>query len=248
MSPAHSLRHGDVEWQNSIAAFLHRYGPIFSFDDHERALLECSAARSQLHEPGTYIRRQTDIDTRPCIVASGWACYARSHNGRRQIFSFILPGDSIGLAGGPFARRGSEIVALTANILVDASNLKHALTDSECPNLRMAFDLEQGLHEARLLDQVVLLGQKSSLERTACLLLELHYRLDRAGLVKNGIFQLPLTQIQMGEALGLSQIQMHRSLSSLRRNGLLVLNGRYGRGAALPNLALLERAAGYEIR
>ena len=234
-----------MEWQDSIAAFLHRYGPIFSFDDHERALLECSAARSQLHEPGTYIRRQTDTDSRPCIVASGWACYARSHNGRRQIFSFILPGDSIGLAGGPFARSGSEIVALTANLLVDASNLKHALADSECPNLRMAFDLEQGLHEARLLDQVVQLGQKSSLERTACLLLELHYRLDRAGLVKNGVFQLPLTQIQMGEALGLSQIQMHRSLSSLRRNGLLVLNGR---GAALPNLALLERAAGYEMR
>jgi CRP-like cAMP-binding protein len=227
-----------------LTPFLHRHGAILSFDDHERVLLESSAAHPSSQQPGTYIRRSTDIDAQPSIVASGWAYYARSiRNGRRQIFSFILPGDSIGLTGGPFALGGSEIVAVTALVLLDASNIKRALADSDSPNLRMAFYFEQGLQEARLLDHVVQLGQQSSLERTAHLLLELHHRMDRAGMVKNGKFLLPITQIQMGQALGLSLIHMHRTLHFLRTSGLLVLDRQL---ASLPDLQQLERLAGYD--
>jgi CRP-like cAMP-binding protein len=244
-SLAHSLRR-QTERLEYIAPFLHRHRSIVSFDEHERALLESSAALSHSFDCGATIRRQTDVTTSPSIVASGWACYARStRNGRRQIFSFILPGDSIGLAKGPFARGFSEILALTDVVLLDASNIQQALAESHCSNLRMAFYLERGLQEARLLDLVVQLGQQSSLERTAHLLLELHHRMDRAGLVRNERFHLPLTQHQIGAALGLSQIQMHRTLQALRSRGLLVLNGRE---ATLPNVDELEQAAGYEVR
>ena len=229
-----------------IAPFLHRHRSIVSFDENERALLESSAALSQSFDCGATIRRQTDVNSSPSIVASGWACYARStRNGRRQILSFILPGDSIGLAEGPFAPGLSEIVALTDMVLLDASNIQQALAESHCANLRMAFYFERGLQEARLLDLVVQLGQQSSLERTAHLLLELHHRMDRAGLVRNERFHLPLAQHQLGAALGLSHIQMHRTLQTLRSRGLLVLNGRE---ATLPNVDELEQAAGYEVR
>ena len=229
-----------------IAPFLHRHRSIVSFDENERALLESSAALSQSFDCGATIRRQTDVNSSPSIVASGWACYARStRNGRRQILSFILPGDSIGLAEGPFAPGLSEIVALTDMVLLDASNIQQALAESHCANLRMAFYFERGLQEARLLDLVVQLGQQSSLERTAHLLLELHHRMDRAGLVRNERFHLPLAQHQLGAALGLSHIQMHRTLQAFRSRGLLVLNGRE---ATLPNVDELEQAAGYEVR
>ena len=232
----------NVVLQNRIAPFLRCHGSLFSFDEHECAVLESCAAHSHSHEPGTYIRRQSDSHDRPYIVASGWACYARAvHNGRRQIFGFILPGDSIGLADSPYIRGGSEIVALTTVALLDAAAIKLALTDSNCPNLRAAIDSEHRLQEARLLDHMFWLGQHSSLERTAHLLLELHHRLHRAGLVKNEKFQLPLTQTQMGHALGLSLVHINRTMQALRRAGLLVLDDRQ---ASLPNLHELERITG----
>jgi CRP-like cAMP-binding protein len=244
MSRSHFIEQQNMEWRGFVEPFLHRQGAVFSLNDDERALLESSTVRSHICEPGTYIRRQNDMDTRPFIVASGWGCYARSvRNGHRQIFDFILPGDTIGLAAGPYAFGGSQIVALTAIVLLGAWNLKRALSDSIYPNLQMALHLEQVLHEARLLDHVVRLGQLSSLERTAHLLLELHHRMDQAGLVQNRCFQLPVTQIQMGQALGLSQIQMHRTLHSLRRDGLLALDGR---GVTLPDLERLAWVAGCE--
>ena len=240
---AHSFR-PQTERLEYIAPFLHRHRSIVSFDENERALLESSADLSHSFDCGATIRRQTDVTTSPAIVASGWACYARSRrNGRRQILSFILPGDSIGLAEGLFAPGLSEIVALTDMVLLDASNIQQALAESHCANLRMAFYFERGLQEARLLDLVVQLGQ-SSLERTAHLLLELHHRMDRAGLVRNERFHLPLAQHQLGAALGLSHIQMHRTLQTLRSRGLLVLNGRE---ATLPHVDELEQAAGYEV-
>jgi CRP-like cAMP-binding protein len=245
MPRSHFLGQEKIGWRSFVEPFLHRHGPAFSLNDHERALLESSAIRSHTCDPGTHIRRQNDLDSRPFIVASGWGCYARSvRRGHRQIFDFILPGDTIGLAEGPYAFGGSEIVALTAIVLLGAWDLKRALSDAICPNLKMALHLERVLHEARLLDHVVRLGQLSSLERTAHLLLELHHRIDKVGLVQNRCFQLPVTQIQMGQALGLSQIQMHRTLHSLRRDGLLTLDGR---GVTLPDLERLAWVAGCEV-
>jgi CRP-like cAMP-binding protein len=53
---------------------------------------------------------RSEASTRCWIVASGWACYARAGaNERRQIFSFILPGDAIGLADGPFEADKTEV-------------------------------------------------------------------------------------------------------------------------------------------
>jgi CRP-like cAMP-binding protein len=225
-----------------LGAFLRRHGNLH-FDEHESSLLEGSALLIHREATGTYIRHQGDRETRPWIVASGWACYARTlSSGGRQIFGFAIPGDTIGLADGPLARRGSEIVALTAIVLLDATGIRKALVESpgEYSGIRSVCDAEQDWHEARLLDQVVRLGQLSSIQRTAHLILELHHRMDRAGLAHNGQFQLPLTQFQIGETLGLSLVHVNRTIQALRSRGLLALNGGV---AVIPNMDLLEHAA-----
>ena len=225
-----------------LGAFLRRYQDLH-FDEQEASLIEGSARLIHREQVGAHIRHQGDRETRPWIVASGWACYARTlSSGIRQIFGFVLPGDTIGLASGPFAQKGSEIVALTAIVLLDATAMKKALieSDGKHSSIRRACDAEQDLQEVRLLDQVVRLGQLSSIQRTAHLILELHHRMDRAGLAHNGQFQLPLTQFQLGETLGLSLVHVNRTLQALRSRGLLVLKGGV---AVIPDMDLLEHAA-----
>jgi CRP-like cAMP-binding protein len=61
--------------------------------------------------------------------------------------------------------------------------------------------------------------------RVAHLFCELFLRMQAVGLAKDHSCPLPLTQAQMGDALGLSDVHVNRTLQELRAEGLLRLEG-----------------------
>jgi CRP-like cAMP-binding protein len=86
---------------------------------------------------------------------------------------------------------------------------------------------------------------RSGLERTAHLLCELLERLGPTGHASDGQYELPLTQVDLADALGLSAVHVNRVLQELRRDGLISLRGR-----CLQILALrrLRQLAEFEAR
>ena len=75
-------------------------------------------------------------------------------------------------------------------------------------------------------ERVVSLGRRAAIERMAHLLCELHARLRMVGLADEKSFPLPLTQADLGEALGLSSVHVNRTLQELRGAGLIALRDR----------------------
>lgn len=55
----------------------------------------------------------------------------------------------------------------------------------------------------------------------AHLLLELHRRLNAIGRARELEFELPVTQTDLGDCLGLSTVHVNRVLQQLRRDGLI---------------------------
>jgi CRP-like cAMP-binding protein len=99
---------------------------------------------------------------RAMIIVDGWACRRRVlPDGRRQIFSFLLPGDAIGLCreAGPLAL--SPAMALTRLTTVQAGPLRAAAIDApdRWPGLALALRRAEQLDEARLLDHITRLGR-----------------------------------------------------------------------------------------
>jgi len=160
---------------------------------------------------------------RTIVVVSGWVSETRIlPDGRRQIFSFLLPGDvaSVGQASN-IGNRG--LVALTNVEVADAG----ALGVAEAGERHGAWMTEAARRrEERLFEQIVRIGRLSAGERVVNLLLELYDRLDAIGLVKDQTFRIPLTQEVFADALGLSVVHINRTLQQLRREGLLTM----GRG------------------
>ena len=159
------------------------------------------------------------------FILSGWACRCRLlPDGRRQIFSLLLPGDAVGQHPRPRRLWAAETIALTKLCIVEASSLMEQPCDAEVA-ARMLGVLNIGaeLEEAMLLDQVVRLGRQTALERLAHLLLELQFRLSIAGIGDGRHFPLPLTQEALGDVLGLSIVHVNRTLQQLRREGLIEL-------------------------
>ena len=173
------------------------------------------AARSRIHHQGE--------NPPPAVLLSGWGCRARVlSDGRRQIVSFLLPGDMI---GGLPPQIPSPCAALTLGPvrLLDATPAMQAIlaAPASYPGLARAVRVIDQTYEVLLRDQIVRLGRQTAFERMASLLLEFRERLDVAGLVRDGSFAMPLTQEVLGDALGLSGVHVNRTLQQMRRDGLL---------------------------
>ncbi|WEK47805.1 MAG: Crp/Fnr family transcriptional regulator [Candidatus Andeanibacterium colombiense] len=148
------------------------------------------------------------------ILVSGWAARVRLlADGRRQLISFLVPGDLFGNCGHSRPLAVSTVLALTAVAAADVPE------GGNSQSLREAYEVSRAIEEAHLLAQITRLGRLSALERIADLLLELCERLTLAGLAQNGRFLLPLTQEVVADALGLTSVHLSRTLQTARRNG-----------------------------
>jgi hypothetical protein len=195
----------------------------------------------QTHHPGTEL---DPARLKPRFLISGWAARIRwLADGRRQILSFVLPGDGLGLSSRPSPLALTPTVALTAVQTVDAEPVLRALSGPAPPRgLSEALRIAASLDEGWLLDQVVRLGRQTAYERLCHLLLEFRDRMADVGLGQETSFPLPLTQEMLADASGLSIVHVNRILQQLRRERLLDL--RSGR-AVLLDLDRLTEVAEY---
>ena len=91
-------------------------------------------------------------------------------------------------------------------------------------------DLARALWWATLVDEAVLrewlvsMGQRDAEERIAHLFCEMHLRLQAVGLAAGRRFELPITQADLGDTMGLSTVHVNRTLQSLRGRNLVAFS------------------------
>ena len=165
-----------------------------------------------------------DAPTEVYQVFDGWAFrYKVTRDGRRQILSFILPGDLIDLPLLNAERITHTVKSLTA-ISVCVFN-RMQLSDfiyedgQRARRAGAAFAAQSAAMDEQLLD----LGQRSAFERIARLLHHLAVQLRRRGLAENGCCRIPLTQMHIADATGLTAVHVGRTLREMRSSKLLSL-------------------------
>ena len=222
---------------------VRRLRALSTLSEAELDLLRNLGERRERHIAGEELALEGMPSGRPRFILSGWACRQRVlPDGRRQIFSFLLPGDGFGLG-----RRGPElstIAALTALETIDAEPVLDAIHAGKAPNLARAVASIEPLEHAQLFDHMVRLGRQTAYERVAHFLLELQRRLEIVGLGDNQRFPLPLTQEILADALGLSIVHVNRTLQQLRRERLIELRSGV---AILLERELLANIADYRL-
>ena len=232
---------------NPADVVLRRLRSLATLNDREAALVLSMGARPQSDPAGAELFGEDDPIKRPRVLLSGWACRARVlPDGRRQIFTIVVPGDAVGLCvrAEPIAQ--STTFALTNTVTADASALDDAVYRhaADYPGLASAVSTASVLDEASLLDHIVRLGRHTAYERMAHLFLELRWRLAAVGLGGEHKFPMPLTQEALADALGLSIVHVNRTLQQLRREGLLEVRGGW---AELYKPAVLAAAADFRL-
>ncbi len=228
-----------------ISALFNGFGGKANFSQRESELLSGCLSRHVSCEAGHEFISSANALEHPKFILSGWMGRTKHlADGRRQIIDLYLPGDPTGFGLWIEASAQACYACLTQVRYADASTLTRRVAAS--PNLYpgLALALQQMEHEiqTRLIDQIMRTGRMLAHERMAHLALELYRRLDRVGLSVGNGFQMPLTQDQIADVLGMSTVHVNRTLQQLRRDRLL--RTASGRWEILDMDRLAEMASG----
>ena len=152
------------------------------------------------------------------VIRGAVRTYKLLSDGRRQIGSFLLPGDVFGLESGMTRRLAAEAIIDTTVRLVKRRSLEQA-AGSDVQVARKLWTMTAGdLRHAE--DHMLLLGRKCAMERVANFLLEMDRRLAVAGMMA-----LPMCRRDIGDYLGLTLETVSRTLSQLHGEGVLGFSG-----------------------
>jgi CRP-like cAMP-binding protein len=209
------------------------------------------AALAELEHPVAALGRGQDIVragapyTAMHVLQDGWAIQSKLlEDGRCQIIDFLLPGDLICHEAVWLARCDYSVTALTPVRLSSFGPLCLSRIAAAHPRLHRALEQLRARVNARMIERLVSLGRRPAPERVAHLLVELCYRMEAAGLARGDVVEMPITQDQLADCVGISLVHANRVLQQLRREGLL-LSHPHGK-VSIADIEGLKQAACFD--
>jgi CRP-like cAMP-binding protein len=161
------------------------------------------------------------------LVLEGIACrYKLLPDGRRQILAYMIPGDTCDLCAFVLRRMDHGIASLSPVSLTVVPQERLAELGTAHPNIKRALWWAALVEEATTREWLVNVGQRTAYERLAHLLCEMFVRLRAVALAEGNRCELPLTQAELADTLGLSTVHVNRTLQDLRRAGFITLRGK----------------------
>lgn len=188
------------------------------------------------------IIREGDRPDHVHLMIDGWgARYKLLPDGARQITAFLIPGDFCDLHSTILKEMDHGIITLTrARVAFIPRATMDALTSRA--SLAKAFWWATLVDEAILRSWIVNVGRRDAYSAIGHLVCELHVRMRNVGLADHLSFELPLTQEEIADALGLTPVHVNRILQRLRGEALISLS--HGR-LVIHDYRRLETASGF---
>lgn len=195
----------------------------------ELTVEDAAALQTITSSPRRYVARQDLIregdEPGPMFVMiEGWSCrYKILPNGARQIMAFLMPGDCCDLHIKLLAEMDHGIQAITTAMVATVTRTAMQTIMVDRPNIARAMYTSQLVDEGIMRAWIVSMGRRNANERVAHLICELYLRARNIGLTGDGEFSLPLSQVVLADALGMSAVHINRVLKELRLAGAMAV-------------------------
>ena len=197
-----------------------------SLSDDEKRVLESAISRVRVVEIDEDIVHEGEHPSESNLLLDGFAArYKIFSNGRRQITAIHVAGDFVDLHSFLLKTMDHGVVALTpCRIAIVPHAALEKITD-EYPHLTRLLWLNTLIDGAIHREWLTTMGRLSATAHTAHFICELFMRLKAVGRTDGDTIQLPLTQAELGDTLGLSTVHVNRVLQELRKEGLIRWQG-----------------------
>ena len=172
--------------------------------------------------PGEYVVRDGERSTACCLLAEGFCIRSKTTwEGRRQILSIHIPGEIPDLQSLYLHVMDHDLVTLTE---AQVGYIPHAALQDivrRRPNIAAVLWRDSLVDAAMFREWIVNVGQRPAASRLAHIVVELRARLKIIGRGEGNRIDMPLTQEQIGEAMGITPIHANRIIKQLREEGVL---------------------------
>ena len=161
------------------------------------------------------------------ILLEGWAARAKDlPSGQRQFAEIHLPGDFTDLHSFTLKRLDHDVVSITPCLFAIVPHERLKEMTEKLPHLTRVYWFATNLDAAIHREWALSLGRRSAISRMAHLFCELLVRLEIVGMTHGDSYDFPLTQVELGESLGLTSVHVNRTLQELRRLDLIEVENR----------------------
>lgn len=168
-------------------------------------------------EPGTPILMEGSNAPQLFTALSGMGIRDKMlENGERQVLNFVFPGDFIGLQAGVLGKMGHSVEARTHMRLCVFN--RSEFWNFFKSNPERAFDVTwlAAIEEHFLGETLATVGQRTAIQAISWALIKIFQRGEALGMVTNNQMELPYTQRDMADALGLSLVHTNKTLGKLK--------------------------------
>ena len=205
-------------------AFVEKLTSLTDLDPADIAVLEAATARPRDYAAKQDMIREGDRPGPVFVMLEGWACrYKILPNGTRQIMAFMLPGDACDLHVGILAEMDHSLQAITPSKIAHISGEDMAEIMTSRPHIARAMYKAQLVDEGTLRQWIVSMGRRSSVERVTHLMCELYLRSLTTDDDSTGEVSIPISQVVLADALGMTAVHINRVLRELRECGAMEL-------------------------
>ena len=209
------------------SALVTRLEQHIAMTQAERAALEEISRREMRLKPGATLMVQDKPNDQLFVVQQGWVHSARQlANGARQIVGFHYAGDLVGISSIAWSIASNTVTAVGDCIVSDLTKAELGRLFIEHPRLAGALYAISASDFVAMGDRLTSIGRMGAIERLGMMLLDMlaRLRVTAGGVVDS--FDLPLTQQDIGDAVGLTKVHVSRTFGEMERQGLIARNGR----------------------
>lgn len=207
---------------DALRLLLLRLSAHRPFGQAERELLAGLSWRVEEMPARRSFVREGDRPKHSCLILQGLLARARyTVDGQRQILSIHIPGDMPDLQSlqVPHMDHDLETVVPSRVVFVPHVELRRVCDASPllASSLWRESLIDAALHRAAIFRN----GQLEAEARLAHFLCEMFLRHRAVGLTDGGGFDLPLSQQQIGDVLGLTLVSINKAVQALRARSLI---------------------------
>jgi CRP-like cAMP-binding protein len=200
----------------------------------------------QTLEPGSYIVREGEPPERCGVLVSGFAYRQKiTGTGHRQIIAVHIPGEAVDFQNLFLPTADHNVQMLTRGDVAFVPRREFQALARSNTEIGEALFTKTLVEASIFREWVVNVGRRQAPERIAHVLCELGARLDAMNLAKDYGYELPMTQEELGDAVGLTPVHVNRTLKALAAEGLIE---RKKRSISFPDWGRMREAGDFNER